>query len=57
VNEIGAAHAERSGALQNESAYRVLVFSENRLNRRRTHWPSHPVVVPDTATLALDPAL
>jgi hypothetical protein len=32
VNEIIAAPAEHSGAVQNESAYRVVVFSKARLN-------------------------
>jgi hypothetical protein len=41
-NEIAAAHAKRSGALQNESAYGVFVFSEAHLNRRRTHWADLP---------------
>jgi hypothetical protein len=36
-NEISAAHAKRSRALQDESAYWVMVFSKLRLNRRRTH--------------------
>jgi hypothetical protein len=37
VNEILAAQAQRSGAVQSESAYRVTVFSDARLNRCRTH--------------------
>jgi hypothetical protein len=30
-NTIAAAHPKRSGAVQDESAYRVMVFSEARL--------------------------
>jgi hypothetical protein len=39
-NEITAADAQRSGAVQDEAAYRIFVFSDVRLNRCRTHWPS-----------------
>jgi hypothetical protein len=37
VDEFAAAHSYRSGAIQDESAYRVFVFAEARLNYCRTH--------------------
>src|SRR5207302_10486577 len=40
VNEITAAQAQRSGVVQDKSAYRVFVFAEARLECWQTHWAS-----------------
>jgi hypothetical protein len=37
VDKLAPTHSECSGAVQDESAYRIIVFSEARLNRCRTH--------------------
>jgi hypothetical protein len=41
VDEFAAAHSYRSGAIQDESAYRVFVFAEARLNYS-VQVPQHP---------------
>jgi hypothetical protein len=56
VNASAAAYAKRSGALQDETAYRIFAFSELTLKCCRTHWLSIRLDVPDMAP-RLDPAL